>query len=349
MRTPVTLAAVAFPILTLLFPPGGVRAEPPPPAWVNISDPIVNQLAAEGKKQDWPGNTAGVVCDPTTGHLYLALAGQGIWKSTDRGATFARIDAGSIGGRCETSFSLHLDPAGKRLACFMLDGKSAFTTDAGATWKPMTSLGRNWDYAAVDWSAKDVATIFAARHEVGGEVYLSTDAGQNWKLLWKDPAWEKRGGLGIFDATTLVRHWPGRGIERSADAGATWTKVSDLKPHGRVVIVRGPTAYWLSPDGLLISKDKGVTWEKIGDQCPGAVGPMLDPGDDKHFATAGPKGIYETTDGGRSWTLVATLPAKFDFPMPGWYTNVTWDPANRLFYTSKMGMPTYKLEAPMPR
>ena len=60
------------------------------------------------------------------------VLGQGIWKSADQGKTFARADAGEIGGRCETSYALQFDPAGKRLACFMLDGKCAMTADGGA-------------------------------------------------------------------------------------------------------------------------------------------------------------------------------------------------------------------------
>ena len=56
MRTPLTLAAVAFLLLlTLLSPPAGAADAP---AWVNISDPLVKQLEADSKKQDWPGNTA---------------------------------------------------------------------------------------------------------------------------------------------------------------------------------------------------------------------------------------------------------------------------------------------------
>src|SRR2546427_7301715 len=172
---------LVIPCIAMLSPssPGARAADAPPPArWVNISDPIVNQLASDGKKLDWPYQTAGVACDATTGDVFLVLPGQGIWKSSDRGATFARVDGGAVGGRCETSFSLNVDPAGGRLACFMLDGKCAITSDAGQTWQPMADLGRNWDYAAVDWAGKPVANILGERHEVGGEVYLSNDAGK---------------------------------------------------------------------------------------------------------------------------------------------------------------------------
>lgn len=312
--------------------------------WRNISDPVVSKLATEGKKEDWPYQTAGVACDATNGDVFMVLPGQGLWKSSDRGTSFTRIDGGNIGGRCETAFSLNLDPAGRRLACFMLDGKCAITPDAGKTWQPLTDLGRNWDYAAVEWSGNAVTNIVGERHEVGGEVYLSTDAGKRWKMLFKDAAFDRDGGLGVFDATTLLRAWPGRGIERSTDAGATWTKVSDFQPNGRVMKVHKRVAYWLCADGLLVSRDKGATWQRVGTNCPGTIGPMFDPGDERRLAVAGAKGIFATTDSGKTWALVAPLPPKFDVPRPGWFTNVGWDPAGNIFYASRMGFPTYQLK-----
>jgi photosystem II stability/assembly factor-like uncharacterized protein len=312
--------------------------------WRNISDPVVSRLAAEGKKLDWPFQTAGVACDAVGGDVFLVLPGQGVWKSSDRGATFARVDGGAVGGRCETSFSLNADPAGGRLACFMLDGKCAVTPDGGRTWRPLADLGRNWDYAAVDWGGRDVVNILGARHEVGGEAYLSRDGGATWKLLFKDAEFDRAGGLGIFDADTLVRTWPAKGIERSADAGATWKQVSEFQPTGRVMKVSGGVAHWLSAEGQLQSRDKGLTWQKTGDACPGTIGPLLDPRREDHLLVAGKQGIFETSDGGKTWTPIAALPPKFDVPKAGWFTNVAWDPAGDVVYVSRMGFPAYKWE-----
>lgn len=314
--------------------------------WVNISDATINEITASGKKLPWPGGTAGVVCDPANGDVFMVLSGQGLWKSTDQGGHFARVDNGAIGGRCETSFALNMDPKGDRLACFMLDGKCAITSDGGKTWQPMTDLGRNWDYASVDWSGPGVANILGERHEVGGEVYLSTNAGRTWKMLFKETAFDRAGGLCIFDEKTLVRTWPGHGIERSTDAGLTWTKVSDHQPNGRIAKVSKNIAYWICPAGLLTSHDKGETWEKRGDHCPGSIGPMFDPGNEQRMAVGGADGIFETADGGKTWTRIAALPPKYDVPKPGgWFTNVAWDPARDIFYVSKMGLPTLRLDA----
>jgi photosystem II stability/assembly factor-like uncharacterized protein len=316
----------------------------PQSKWTEISGPVLKQLTDEGKKIDWPQGSAGVTVDPATGDVYMVVPGQGLWKSADQGKTFTRTDGGVIGGRCETSYALQFDPAGKRLACFMLDGKCAMTPDAGATWAPFTGLGRNWDYAAVDWSGDAVKNIFGARHECGGEVYLSNDAGKTWTMLFKDAEFDRSGGLGIFDEKTLVYSQKGKGIQRSTDAGKTWSKVSDLEPWGRVVRIRKGVGYWLSKDGIQVSKDQGATWTKQGTAVEASIGPMFDPKDEKHFAAAGPKGIFETTDGGETWKPVGPLPEKFSMPKAGWFANVDWDAGRGIFYASQMGKPTFKLE-----
>ncbi|MDB5384648.1 MAG: hypothetical protein JWM11_294, partial [Planctomycetaceae bacterium] len=154
--------------------------------WVDISTPIVQKLTAAGQKTAWPGESAGVAVDPVSGNVYMIVAGQGVWKSTDLGKTFSRVDGGKVGGRCETSFALNVDSGGKRLACFMLDGKCAWTGDSGQTWNAFTDVGRNWDYAAVDWSSVTVKSIFAALHESGGQVMFSSDGGKSWSKLFKD-------------------------------------------------------------------------------------------------------------------------------------------------------------------
>lgn len=314
-------------------------------SWIDVSSPIVRQLTDAGQKIAWPGETAGVAVDPTSGDVYMIVTGQGVWKSTDTGKTFARVDGGRVGGRCETSFALNVDSDGKRLACFMLDGKCAWSGDAGKSWTSFTDVGRNWDYAAVDWSAGAVKTIFAALHESGGQVMFSSDGGKSWNKLFKDAEFDKTGGLGIFDEKTLVYTQKGKGIQRSTDAGQTWTKVADREPIGRIVNVNKGKAYWLAKEGLLVSADKGVTWSFQGKAVDASVGPYFDPRDEKRIVVAGAKGIFQTDDGGEAWKLVTPLPEGFEkLPKAGWFTNVAWDPVHDLFYVSHMGKPTFRLE-----
>lgn len=313
-------------------------------SWVDISSPIVQRLTDAGQKTAWPGETAGVAVDPVSGDVYMIVTGLGVWKSTDIGKTFSRVDGGKVGGRCETSFSLNVDNGGKRLACFMLDGKCAWTGDSGQTWNAFTDAGRNWDYAAVDWSADPIKSIFAALHESGGQVMFSNDGGKTWNNLFKDAEFDKSGGLGIFDAKTLVYTQKGKGIQRSTDGGQTWTRISDHEPIGRLVMVRKGKACWLAKEGILVSADHGSTWSVQGNPVQASIGPYFDLGNDKRVVVAGDKGIFRSDDGGESWNLVHRLPMSIEkLPKAGWFTNVAWDPVHDVFYVSHMGKPTYRL------
>ena len=134
--------------------------------------------------------TGGVAVDRTNGDVYIVLTGkeifnergQGVWKSTDGGKTFARVDGDVIGGRCETGYALCQDPNGERLYCFMLDGPGGYTLDGGKTWAKLGQVNRGWDFAAVDWSVEKPQTIFGAEHESGGKYHLSSGGWRQRKL-----------------------------------------------------------------------------------------------------------------------------------------------------------------------
>ncbi len=324
---------------------------------VPAADPKTADASSPGKGQ-WVAvheGTGGVSVDRTNGDIYIVVTGkeifkergQGVWKSTDQGATFARVDGNVIGGRCETGYALCHEPNGKRLYCFMLDGPGGYTLDAGKTWEQLGQVNRGWDFAAVDWSVEKPQTIFGAEHESGGKYHLSSDGGKTWRKLGESPA-DKSGftiGVGVVDPKTLVR-WFGStgGIERSLDAGATWMKVSDESPLGHVMVVFKDVCYWVGKKGLLVSKDKGATWALQGQPVEAAWGPYFGK-DEKHIVVAGKGGVQETTDGGQHWSTVAALPDEFKNPPgPGWYLNFAFDPVNNHFYTSWMGKPAYRYQ-----
>jgi hypothetical protein len=338
----------SMPLLFIVFLCGAARPEGPisPPddghGWTLISEPIIKQLAAEGKTIAWPGQTTGVCVDRAKGDVWIIPTGQGVWRSTDRGQTYQRIDGGVISGRCETGYAINGDPEGGRFAFFMLDGKCGMTLDGGKTWGQFADVGRNWDYAAVDWSDPQAKTIFAARHESDGEMYLSADAGKSWKQIGKDA---KFAAVGIFDSATLVTT-QGGGILRSTDAGATWTKVSDLQPTGRVMVVRKGVAWWVAQSGVIVSRDKGLTWEKWGEPVDGAGwGPWFGK-DEGSLMLATKKDFVQTRDGGKTWMTVAAMPDIKDFKPAnlGWFLSLAWDADTQVVYASRMGFGTYRYQ-----
>lgn len=343
-----TRAKWAWAAITMVLAPlSAGAAQPAAPkaatgTWVDISAGVLAKLEEQKVKVAWPGLTTGVAVDRTTGDLYMVVCGQGVWKSTDKGATFQEVDGTAVGGRCETGYALCLDPAGKRMACFMLDGKSGLTADAGRTWTPVKNIARGYDWGAVDWSAHPATFMFALVHESGGVAAVSDDAGKTWNQIGKDYQ-----AVGLFAADALLCSKAGTkepGIFRSTDAGQTWQKVSDANPIGTMTVFK-TAGYWLSDKGLMVSADQGKTW-KLQCELPAAAwGPYFGK-DEKNFVVVNKEGFRETADGGKTWKLIASYPPglRGECNTRGWFLNFAWDPIGKACYASKMGMPTWKCE-----
>ena len=332
--------------------PNKTRVSPPAAAWISVSDDLLKQLMAGGKKIAPPGGTTGVCVDRATGDVSIVVADQGVWRRSPGGTGFTRLDGGSITGHCETGSALNTDPAGQRIACFMLDGQSGMTVDNGKTWSVFQGHGRGWDFGAVDWSRILIRDILAVSHESGGELYRSVDAGKSWQLLGKGFT-----AVGVFDLNAYVAT-RGDGILRSADGGATWKKVSDITPTGRVLCVVKGVGYWLTTTGLLVSTDRGKTWQQQGSALEAAWGPFFGK-DEKEIVVAARRdkveGLWKTEDAGTTWKRVAPFP-QFTGERPdwtpskywaaGWFFNFGWDWKNDTLYASRMGNPTVAYKRP---
>lgn len=312
--------------------------------WVNISDSLVMAVTNGGTAIPWPGDTSGVAVDCASGTLYLDVCNVGLWQSTDHGNTFHRVADGQISGRSEFGYSLNCDPRGRRMACFLLDGKCGMTLDGGQTWQQFAPMGRNWDYGAVDWSDANPRWIFAGRHESGGEMYVSDNAGVSWHFIGKHPEFTS---VGIFDGGTMVAGTDS-GIMRSTDGGETWRKISKFHPVGRVAVYFHGKTWWLTREGLITSRDKGEIWQRVGTSpSPNAGWGPLFGKDARHIIVADFDGILQSNNGGKTWKRIAPMPP-FEGglvpKLPGEFLSIAWDPNGDIVYASRMGSAAYRLD-----
>ena len=316
--------------------------------WTDISTTLVNGLTNSGSRLDWPGGCSGVIVNRTNGDVTIKVVSKGLWRSSDKGKTWQRIDENKISGRDETGWATSADQNSPgRMASFSLDGSAGWTVD-GSNWQSFANLGRNWDYGSIDWATQFPKTIIAAKHETTppGEVYISLDGGANWKILniHLNESRDRISMVGALGATTFI-YGKGDGIHRSTDVGATWTKVSSMNPQTRIPVLFHGAHYLGAATGLIVSKDQGLSWQSQGTAVNIWLGPFFGK-TDKQMMVVGNDGVFITMDGGDTWKMATSLKPKeknFSFG-PNWFGCYAWDPINSILYASAMGNPVYRFD-----
>jgi photosystem II stability/assembly factor-like uncharacterized protein len=216
----------------------------------------------------------------------------------------------------------------------MIYGSSGLTTDGGATWTKWKTS--HLDFGSVDW-ADTGKRLLALRHESGGMLTTSEDAGTSWQDLGKGFS-----GCGVLDRMTFVATKEKEpGIFRSTDAGTTWSAVSPEKPTAGVPTIFEGAAYWATGKGILVSRDKGGSWSALGTPVDATHGPYFGK-DANHAIVAGKSGFSGTRDGGQTWRQIAALPAGFTVNRVG--PNFAWDAKTNIIYASTMTKSAFKLK-----
>jgi photosystem II stability/assembly factor-like uncharacterized protein len=144
--------------------------------------------------------------------LYTAVAGQGLYRSTDNGVSFAPISK-DVGG---SVMALAVTPTGDILAGDMERGLLA-SADGGRSWRRILSA----QLMGLALNPNDPKRILAA----GPGVLLSTNGGRAWRQRL-----EVSGGAGPVawspsDPDVAYAVGFDRTLYRSADGGETWSAV----------------------------------------------------------------------------------------------------------------------------
>ena len=263
-------------------------------------------------------------------------------------------------------------PGDSRIFYFgAVDGGVWKTTDAGTVWRPIFDKEPVASIGAIAVAPSDPKTIYVGTGESdirsdlssGDGVYMSNDGGTTWTHLGlrdtrqisrivvdpRDPQIVYVGALGHAYSTNEQR-----GVYKSIDGGAHWTKVLDkgseigisdlaicpgdpqLLFAGAWNVHRPPWSTYAAIDGpgggLYRSQDAGKTWTRLNNGLPegewGRIGVDV-AADGKHvyvLIQAKNAGLYRSDDGGDTWTLVNTDPR---LTSRAWYFNsITIDPQN---------------------
>src|SRR5687768_14516415 len=285
------------------------------------------------------------------------MAGDGVYKSTDAGKTWAHIgfrDAQNI-SRVRVhptnadivfvaAFGHHSAPNAER-GVFK-------STDGGKTWKK--TLFRDDKTGAVDlWiDRNNPNVIFAALWEAyrleyqmssggpGSGLFKSTDGGETWKEITQNPGLPKgvigRIGVSVSGADSnrvyaLVEHQNG-GLFVSDDGGATWKLTNDNRSvRQRAFYYTHVTADPKAKDTVYLlntaafrSTDGGKTLTSIGGGTHGDHHDLwIDPDNPQHLVIANDGGGAVSTTGGQAPSTGGQPWTPQDFSTPQYYHVVT--------------------------
>jgi photosystem II stability/assembly factor-like uncharacterized protein len=279
--------------------------------------------------------------DGTTTAVLAGSYGNGLFRSTDDGGSWARVDAGLTAPalRC-----IGPDPAQRGGILAGTEPARIFrSADGGAGWEELDGVTRiagheQWflPYSPRAGAVRNVygppgrAERLLASVEVGG-LLASDDAGASWTcspiagdedihLVTGHPQDADLLYAALGSAWLTQRPSTGErrgGVARSHDGGASWEKVETdytravIVPPARLeLLLAGPALKVGAGGRIVVSPDGGDTWEPAG---AGIETPMPDMVE--RFAAAPDGSVWALCSGGRllratpdTWTWQSALP-----------------------------------------
>jgi photosystem II stability/assembly factor-like uncharacterized protein len=230
-----------------------------------------------------------------TGHLWDDNDERGVYQTTDGGKTWTKVLAGANGSS----------------GCAMI---------ARSTKEPKTIYAAMWDFRRQGWTFRSGG--------LGSGLFKSTDGGMTWKEINESNAKglppKPYGRIAVQVAPSKpqvvyanIEAEKGRGLYRSNDAGATWTKLDASnfmvwRPFyfGNLIVDPKDENKIFKPDLiLLLSNDGGKTFNVVSNAAHGDFHDVwIDPKNTNIVIAGDDGGLWRSEDGGNRWKHQLNLP-----------------------------------------
>jgi hypothetical protein len=250
-----------------------------------------------------------VVFDPADPFwLYAGVDAEGIWLSTDNGATWAASSTGLTNMRVRSLALKSGSPVTLYAATY---GGGIFqSTDSAVTWVTCANNGLTGAGLNVTALVIDPAGTLYAGTEAG--IFSSADC-----AIWSPTgntlpasAGTPPVAIAIAPATpaTLYAGIDGAGVYQSSDSGTTWTASSVGLTSLQVkalTLQDANTLYAGTVGGVFVSGNAGATWTACAIQPVNAqIRSLVLAGTTLYAGTEG--GVFTSTDGCATWTAMNT-------------------------------------------
>ncbi|HUQ19594.1 MAG TPA: hypothetical protein VM099_08270 [Gemmatimonadaceae bacterium] len=301
------------------------------------------------------GRITDVEADPRNpGTFYVVAATGGIWKTINAGTTFfpifdkeSVISMGDLAIAPSNPDILYAGTGEEDSRNSLSPGGGLYkSTDGGRTWKlsglvETQQIGR----IIVDPTDPNIVYVAALGHTWNSNpergLYKTTDGGTTWKLSkfisdkagFVDIAMDPKDHNTLFASSWervrgpyfLKSGGPGSGLWKTTDAGATW---SEVKGGGFPETTKGRIGLAIAP-----SDSKVIYALTEADTLPKALPKGMLP--DTARAQRTNSGLYRSTDGGATWTLMRRNEGD---ARPFYYSQVRVDPKNpnRVYWMSSV-------------
>lgn len=299
----------------------------------------------------------------TVGGKVYALANQGVFESSDGGASwsllFSMNESDGLDLAVDPVHPANIYVAGHDTGLW----KSA---DGGQTWNHLSGISESHVVTVDPVNAGVVYAIANAGFTAGCDVYKSVDGGDSWNLIdtgmsgltgnaqtWctriaVDPANPQQlylsAQVGPYQGSTGARGGGAlSGLYSSTDGGAHWSQQLPTLAFADVVI--DPSDDQNIYAGDQFSSDGGATWAPLAGlpanvQGDGFTVIAVDPADSQHLwgvAYAGIEGaLWSSADQGATWNPVT-------MPQSNAVYNLSYDPATPgTLYAASMAFGVYK-------